>query len=201
MSCHCPRAQDSYDLLVDGASMNFSSTTNDHKASTCTLSYTVWVLREQLGDYGHFTDSGDFCFEGNLFTDFKANITPRKHKISLWDGHQGESSIVTVDHCGRLNPPIELYKPLGLSLPTNDDFKSLLVSLSTQLTNRYLVTQVIKCTHNSSMTTCLYNIAKAFVWHRHEGAGFVVGKAGTSGKTISAIDAIDWILVLFMWLL
>ena len=72
----------------------------------------------------------------------------------------------------------ELYKPLGLSLPSNDDFKALLVSLSTRLTNRYLVTRVIQCLADprrpGSGTTHWYNIAKPFVWHRNECAGSVV---------------------------
>ncbi|KAL4069895.1 hypothetical protein V8B97DRAFT_557887 [Scleroderma yunnanense] len=41
----------------------------------------------KLGDYGYFTDSRDFCCEGNIFTDFKCLpselfITPGRHKIS-----------------------------------------------------------------------------------------------------------------------
>lgn len=39
---------------------------------------------------------------------------------------------------------IALYKPSCLSLPNNVDFKSLLSSQPTQLTNRYLVTRVIQ---------------------------------------------------------
>ena len=76
----------------------------------------------------------------------------------------------------------ELYQPLGLLLPSNDNFKSLLVSLSTRLTNRYLITRVIQCPPNprqpGSGTTPLYNIAKPFVWHQNEGAEFVVGVVG-----------------------
>ena len=76
----------------------------------------------------------------------------------------------------------ELYKPLGLSLPSNDDFKSLLVSFSTRLTNRYLVTRVIQCPpdpdlYGSGIITRWHNIAKPFMWHRNEGARSVVGRA------------------------
>ena len=67
----------------------------------------------------------------------------------------------------------EIYKPLGLSLPSNDDYKSLLVSFSTRLTNRYLITRVIQCSPDprrpGSGTTHWHNIAKPFVWHRNEG--------------------------------
>ena len=81
-----------------------------------------------------------------------------------------------------LDFPIELYKPLGQSLPSDDDdFKSLLVSSSTRLTNKYLVTRVIRCPpdprRSGSSATYWYNLAKPFVWHRNEGAGSVVGEA------------------------
>ena len=72
---------------------------------------------------------------------------------------------------------LDLYKPLMLSLPSNDDLKSLLTSLSTSLTNRYLVTRIIQCPDprklSSNITTPLYNIAKPFVWHQNKSAGSV----------------------------
>ena len=40
---------------------------------------------------------------------------------------------------------ITLYKPLGLSTPSNHNFHSLLTCLSTRLTNKYLVTRVVQC--------------------------------------------------------
>jgi len=65
-----------------------------------------------------------------------------------------------------------------LSLPSNDDLKSLLSSFSTRLTNRYLVTRVIHCPPDSdepdsNITTPLYSVAKPFFWHRNEGASSV----------------------------
>jgi len=132
-------------------------------------------------------DSGYFSCEGNLFADckslsLKANITPRQHKISERVGHQRESSIVRAYHYP--DGFTELYKPIGLSLPSNDDYKSLLVSFSTRLTNRYLITRVIQCSPDprwpgSGTTQSLYNTAKPFVWHRNEGPGSVVGGAVT----------------------
>ncbi|KIM57271.1 hypothetical protein SCLCIDRAFT_1219603 [Scleroderma citrinum Foug A] len=139
----------------------------------------------KLGDYGHFTDDEDFYCEGNLFAELeslssKPNITSTQHKISEMGKHQREGGVVRAyNYC----PVIftELYKPLGLSLPSNDDLKSLLASFSTRLTNRYLITRVIQCTHNPRRpgpgTTRLYNIAKPFVWHRNEGAGPGVSRA------------------------
>ena len=114
---------------------------------------------------------------GNLFTDpellsLMANITPRQLKISERGGRQRESDVVKAYFRGGST---ELYKPLGLSLPSNDDFKSLLVSISTRLTNRYLITTVIQCPPDprrpGSDTTHWCNIAKPFVWHRNEDAG------------------------------
>ncbi|KIM63359.1 hypothetical protein SCLCIDRAFT_754726 [Scleroderma citrinum Foug A] len=75
---------------------------------------------KDLGDFGHFTDSGDFCCEGNLFTDrrslsLKTNITPMQHKISERAEHQRESGVDRAYHYpGGFT---ELYKPLGRSLP------------------------------------------------------------------------------------
>jgi len=76
-------------------------------------------------------------------------------------------------------------KLLGLSLPINDEFKSLLVFFSARLTNRYLVTCVVECPDpddwSDSSTTYLYNIAKPFVWHRNQDADAVVGKVVSAG--------------------
>ena len=68
---------------------------------------------------------------------------------------------------------LNLYKPLMLSLPSNDELKSLLASFSTRLTNRYLVTRVIQYAPDpyqpgSNITTPLYSVAKTLVWHRNE---------------------------------
>ncbi|KIM53204.1 hypothetical protein SCLCIDRAFT_1223016, partial [Scleroderma citrinum Foug A] len=95
----------------------------------------------KLGDYGHFTDSKEFCCEGSLFSDLEslslmADISPRQHKIS-----------------------------------SMDRVESLLTSFSTRLTGRYLVTEIIQCPPDprqpgSNITTPLYRVAKPFVWHR-----------------------------------
>jgi len=103
-----------------------------------------------------------------------------QHKISERGGHQRESGVVMAYHYP--DGFTELYKPLGLSLPSNDDFKSLLASFSTRLTNRYLVARVIQCPpdprlHDSSITARWCNIAKPFVWHRNEDADSVLGRA------------------------
>ena len=51
-------------------------------------------------------------------------------RVAAWN-------LMNVDH-------LTLYEPLMLSLPSNDDLKSLLTSLSTPLTNRYFVLRVIQ---------------------------------------------------------
>jgi len=99
-----------------------------------------------------------------------ADITPRLHKISTMD-------CVTAWHRTDVNN-LDLYKPLMLSLPSHDDLKALLTSLSTRLVNGYLVTRVIQCSLHpfqprSTITIPLYTVAKPFVWHRDERAGSV----------------------------
>ena len=102
-----------------------------------------------------------------------ADIAPKLHRISVRDG--------TVRAYHDSGDFTRLYHPLGLSLPSNDHFNSLLVSFSTQLSNKYLITSVIHChpypRQPGSGTTCLCNIAKPFVWHRNEDVGSVVGGA------------------------
>ena len=89
-----------------------------------------------------------------------ADIVPRQHKIS------------SKDHVMARNRTdsrfLNLYKPLVLSLPSNEDLMSLLTSLSTRLTNRYLVRRVLqysKGRHSSTMAY-LYDIAMPFVWYQ-----------------------------------
>ena len=93
-----------------------------------------------------------------------ADITPTQDKISSMSIKNYVTAWNLVDDSGYLN----LYKPLMLSLPNNDDLKSLLTSLCTRLTNRYLVTRVIQC--GDDPMTYLCDIAKPFIWHRSESA-------------------------------
>ncbi|KAL4074695.1 heterokaryon incompatibility protein-domain-containing protein [Scleroderma yunnanense] len=160
----------------------------------------------ELGDYGYLADPEDFQCEGNLFADLKSmisesDIIPRQHEIYSRHRFDGDSDYVVAFHHNPWaeRPSVFLYKPLGLSLPNDHHFNSLLSSLSTRLINRYLVTRVIRCpteqsndipeecTHictqlfhtfypsldtNTSMTTHLCTIAKPFVWLRVEDADF-----------------------------
>ena len=115
-------------------------------------------------------DSQEFCCEGNLFADFESlslnvDITPRQHKPS--------DNFMRAWNYKNLYDYLDLYKPLMLLLPNNDNFKSLLSSLSTRLTNR---SRIIQCPPNpfqpsSNVTTPFYSVAKPFVWYRNERAG------------------------------
>ncbi|KIM61357.1 hypothetical protein SCLCIDRAFT_908621 [Scleroderma citrinum Foug A] len=97
----------------------------------------------------------------------KGGIVPRQHRVSHGKGgYQRDRNRVLA----RLNANdfIEVYKPLCLSLPSNDGVKTRLTSLSTRSTNRYLVTRVIQCPPDpcrlgSSITPfCIF--AKPFIW-------------------------------------
>ena len=108
-----------------------------------------------------------FCCEGNLFADLEslsltADITPRQHEIST----VGLAMAWTPGD----NILLHLNKPLMLSLPSNEDIKSLLTSLSTPLSSRYLVRRVIKYSINWDLgiRAQLCDIAKPFVWYRTE---------------------------------
>ncbi|KAL4072382.1 heterokaryon incompatibility protein-domain-containing protein, partial [Scleroderma yunnanense] len=136
-----------YKALVDGTPVRFLVTPNGTKV----------ILQRQLGDYGYFTDSKDFHCEGNIFADFKSLasepvITPKQHKIDAMDVSYTDGDYVITPHRSSTYgyPQFYLHKPLGLALPNNHHFNSLLTSLSTQLTNRYLVTRVIQCTTHYS---------------------------------------------------
>ena len=101
----------------------------------CILRYTIWLSRGQLGDYGYFTDWGNFCCKGNIFTDIRfripeADIIPRQHQVSMY-----QSSYVPTEN--------------AFSLPRNHAFNSFLASLSSQLTDVYLVTMTVRCARKS----------------------------------------------------
>ncbi|KIM68396.1 hypothetical protein SCLCIDRAFT_20314 [Scleroderma citrinum Foug A] len=122
----------------------------------------------KLGDYGHFTNSEEFCREGNLFTDLdplSLIITPRQYRIYSVD-YALVCNLTNVRHLNSL-------KPVVLSLPSDDNLKSLLNSFSTRLTNKYLVTKVTQYFDYflSRKTRYLCDIAKPYVWYRNESAG------------------------------
>ncbi|KAL4066337.1 hypothetical protein V8B97DRAFT_2025488 [Scleroderma yunnanense] len=82
----------------------------------------------KVGDYGYFTDSDDFCCEGNIFS------------ISLPFNYMEASGLFD---------PVTLHEPPGLSLPSNHVVNSLLAFLSTRLANKYIVVTVIGPTRSS----------------------------------------------------
>ena len=142
--------------------------------------YSARVLRKQLGDYGRLTDCENFCCEGNIFADLeslplKEGIAPRQHGVSQKGGFQEDSGRVLVR--SNVHALVALYQPFCLSLPINDDVKTLLTSLSTRSTNRYLVTRIIQCPEPlwpGSSTTYFCSFAKPFIWSRNEAADSVM---------------------------
>ena len=171
------------------------------------LSCTPPVLQEQLGDYGYFGNSGFHC-EGNIFDHCNscssdADISPKQHRIDEQRGYNTDGGPVRVGQQGLsgLSGGIQvtLYKPIGLSVPSNDLVNSILAFPSARFTNRYLVTRIIQCDQvtkhqglfseptytevfhimclivelgpifNVGIPLCTF--AKPFVWHRdHENA-------------------------------
>ena len=116
-------------LSVDGHIMEFSFPGEGIKVRMYAPQILLGLTVQQLGDYGYFSDSGQFCGQGNLLSDFKsriseADITPRQKEVTSWKFH-------VVDNT-------------GMSLPSNPAFNSLLASLFPRLTNAYLVTHVVR---------------------------------------------------------
>lgn len=125
-------------LQVEGVLVKFSLAHIETKVSMHFLSLDLlwsWLLWEQLGDYGYFSHSKHFGCQGNLFSDIKflipkAKIIPTQQEVMVMSQH---STAVVIDN-------------LGLSLPSNEVFNSLLALLSPQLTDAYLVTRIVQCT-------------------------------------------------------
>ena len=85
---------------------------------------------QQLGDYGYHSDSGRFCSQGNLFSDFKsripgADITPRQNGVTPWGS--------------------------VMSLPNNPAFNSLLAPLVPHNINAYLIPYVVQYGQGESL--------------------------------------------------
>ena len=65
----------------------------------------AWLSREQLGDYGCFSDSGDFHCQGNLFADItslnpEVDTNPRKQEMTRTQN----SLVAVVDDSGQSLP-------------------------------------------------------------------------------------------------
>ena len=105
------------------------------------LSYGVWALQEQLGDYSHFMDSKEFYCEVNFFADLEslsllADITPKQHKLL-----SSRDCVMAGNWTDFHN--FYLYKPLCWHFQVSSNVE-LLTSLSTRFTNGYLITRVIQ---------------------------------------------------------
>ena len=129
-------------LEVDGYKIPFFFAGEGTKVSMHFIGTLFVLMVYQLGDYGYFSDSEQFCSQGNLFSDFKscipeADIIPRKHKVE------------TLGHG-------KVVDGMGLSLPSNPTFNSLLASLSPKLPNAYLVTHVVRHRPGESATCIIF---------------------------------------------
>ena len=115
-----------------------------------------------MGDYGRVTSTGDFLCEGNIFSDLRSlalesDIAPRQLEIHGKDGFDTDGDYVTAHPTDGSTQLLRLHKPLGILLPNNQQFNSLLDSLSTRLTNRYLVTKVVQNSLGDSTHYCSQN--------------------------------------------
>ena len=117
-------------LRVDEDWMEFSLAPEGTKVSPRTFHKTL-VSCKQLGDYGHFS-SRHFHRQGNIFVDIQSlvsevDIAPRQQEVTT-----GIKNVANLQ-----------------SLPINRAFNSSLASLSSRLTNAYLVTRVVQCISES----------------------------------------------------
>jgi len=62
------------------------------------FSYTVRGLQEQLGDYGHFMDSEDFCCEGNIYA-----LRASELESGTWTGVNQAILVLAITRCIRIN--------------------------------------------------------------------------------------------------
>ena len=115
-------------VTVDQVSVRFSLAGRGTKVSTHALYALLDLITRQLGDYGYFTSSGQFCSQGNLFFDFKSLIS----EVDITPRQSTTTSSNVVD---------DTYS----SLPNNPAFNLFLASLAPRLTNSYIVTRVVQC--------------------------------------------------------
>ncbi|KAL4078823.1 hypothetical protein V8B97DRAFT_1864703 [Scleroderma yunnanense] len=153
-----------YELLVDGVCTHF------------------WLASEgiKLGDYGYITGTNNFQCEGNIFVDlgslaFPLGIFSRVHKIDGKYPNQDRAKVSAfcTSSINQLSC-LDLHDPVGLSLPNNDQVDSLLRSLSTQLTDRYLVTMAIQTSdvHSAIIQKnwpkpCIVPESCESIWEKH----------------------------------
>ncbi|KAI6012664.1 hypothetical protein F5J12DRAFT_545133 [Pisolithus orientalis] len=113
--------------------------------------------RIALGDYGDFSD-GHFKRYGNVLehmqdmqslgfdpTDpaYRPVVSRASGYHSALNRMQNQNDLVATFHNEERH--LELYQPVGLSLPNNRHFTLLLKALSTRLADKHLVIRVIQC--------------------------------------------------------
>ncbi|KAI5985032.1 hypothetical protein EDD15DRAFT_1646486 [Pisolithus albus] len=110
--------------------------------------------RVALGDYGDYSD-GNFVRVGNIFEDMPAPgigskdstycpvVSPVSSSDWLPACMHNQDDLAVAYRYGE--PPLALYQPKGISLPTNEHMSLLLKALSTRLSGKTLVKTIIQC--------------------------------------------------------
>ena len=178
-------------LDVDGDWMDFSKAPECIKASTHVF-HTLFESDENSWGTMVTLRATRISATKETFPDLeslpsKEDIVPRQHEVSAHCYQRVGDRILAPLNA---HTSLELYKPLCLSLPINDDVKTLFTSLSTWSTNQYLVTRVIQCPPDprwpgsSTSTTSFCTFVKPFIWRRNVGADSV-SEEGPDDKTMS----------------
>lgn len=129
-----------------------------------------------LGDYGRFDST--FKRDGNIFQDLESlaevlcvdptdpAYRPVQRSVSGGNAATKEEDTVIARASGDSSSRLILRQPIGLSLPNNQPLVSLLKALSTRLTNKCLVTSVVRCAVQPGQTvTRLCYFSTPQVWH------------------------------------
>lgn len=118
----------------------------------------------QLGDYGYWDST--FKRDGNIFQDLAADpaYDPVKRKISAGNGGTMAEDRETVWTSSDNSSELVLSQPAGLSLPNNEQLRFLLKNLSSHLTNKCLVTSIVRCGVGAGAPTQLCYLSTPQVW-------------------------------------
>lgn len=123
----------------------------------------------QLGDYGHFDANFKLRRDGNIFQNCAADpaYDPIEHKVSTGNATVMAEDVMDMWASHNSSPRLMLRQPIGLSLPNNRQLVILLKELSCRLTDKCLVTSVVRCrTRRSDTRTELCYLSTPQVWRR-----------------------------------
>ncbi|KAI6096224.1 hypothetical protein F5141DRAFT_1067804 [Pisolithus sp. B1] len=130
-----------------------------------------------LGDYGEYLSDGSFKHYRNIFENMQElNIDTTGlaycPDISHVSGCKHAFCHVQLPHdivmtSGSSGKSLALSRPMGLSLPNNEEFDLLLKALSTHLAGRHLMTTVVQCSE-------LYEVNHEGEWRNLETAWYLL---------------------------